>query len=214
MAASLMAVYYAVQQQRVLGRLLEPEQVRRWIRGPVWAESQRTQWKKKSKRNLACEPDAFHPDDGASEDDLRLSMMQRCYKPAVSSVLTVSAPHLLLSTSILGLLLSMAIYLGFVWTKDLDEKVAGKHDSRNVFILFIASWGVCWLVYALSDAAEEEDLPLEYGVLQQNVNAWLLMNHQTVKEWGYEIHDIGNGNARIRAAGEKWQSLSTEQPTD
>ena len=40
------------------------------------------------------------------------------------------------------LLLALAVYQGFIWTKSLDT-VAGNNDSRNVFIAYIVGTGYC-----------------------------------------------------------------------
>lgn len=84
--------------------------------------------------------------------------------PSVASVLTVSAPNILLDSSINSLLVGLGIYFGFVWTRDLDE-VAGAKSSEAVFITYIVGLMVCYWVFALSNAVvadksytSEEDL--------------------------------------------------------
>jgi hypothetical protein len=68
----------------------------------------------------------------------------------VSPVLVVLVPGVLLSAAILFLLLGFGIYLGFVWTRELDT-LAGHHDSRDVFIVYFVVLAVCYVVYTLSD---------------------------------------------------------------
>lgn len=43
----------------------------------------------------------------------------------------------------------MGVYLGCVWTRDLDSEASGG-DSRAVFIIYIVSASVCYCVYSLS----------------------------------------------------------------
>lgn len=58
------------------------------------------------------------------------------FTSALSSVITVSAPSLLLSWALLLLLTGMGVFLGFIWVRELDVD-AGVNDSRAVFIVNI-----------------------------------------------------------------------------
>jgi hypothetical protein len=193
MNASLMAVYYAVKQQRTLGRLITPLQVRRWIRGPIYHG---TNTKMKRRLNIACEPSAYVPRKNCTEEELRLDVLRCCFRPDVASVLTVSAPHLLLSSSILSLFVTMGVYLGFVYTRELDEK-AGPNDSRNVFIFFIVTLFLSQLVLAVSAFAEDEERILEFGMLQSNLNQWLGRNDDVVRGWGYSVEEHEDGTVSM-----------------
>jgi hypothetical protein len=114
LVSSIMAVYYATSQFRILGRCLQAEQVKAWIRG-----------KDKYKKHL--------------------------YLPSSASVLTVSAPNMLLSSALNSFLIGLGIYLGFTWTRGLDE-AAGVDGSRAVFITYLVGLVFCYGVYALSGA--------------------------------------------------------------
>ena len=78
----------------------------------------------------------------------------KSFAPAPSSVLTVSAPGLLLSASLYFLLIGFGVYLGFMWTRALDD-LAGPDDSREVFIIYLVSLVFCYGLYSISDAAHD-----------------------------------------------------------
>ncbi|KAB2105012.1 hypothetical protein AG0111_0g7137 [Alternaria gaisen] len=69
--------------------------------------------------------------------------------PSVASVLTVSAPNMLLSASLNTFLVGLGVYFGNVWTRNLDES-AGSSASRAVFIVYIVGLALCYGIYALS----------------------------------------------------------------
>lgn len=70
-------------------------------------------------------------------------------KPAASSILTISAPVMLLSASLNSVLAGFGVYFGFIWTKDLDQN-ASTSDSRAVFLVYIIGLGLSYGIYALS----------------------------------------------------------------
>jgi hypothetical protein len=69
--------------------------------------------------------------------------------PSVASVITVSTPNMLLSSSLDSFLVGLGVYLGFIWTQNPD-RTAGVNSSRAVFITYIVGLTVCYGVYALS----------------------------------------------------------------
>ncbi len=83
-----------------------------------------------------------------------LAKLVRSLVPAPSSVLTVSAPGLLLSASLYFLLIGFGVYLGFMWTRALDD-LAGPDDNRDVFIIYLISLIFCYGLYSMSDAAHD-----------------------------------------------------------
>jgi len=112
LVSSIIAVYYATKQYRMLGRCLYAEQVRTWIKNKA---------------------------SSTGVDEF----------PSVASVITVSAPNMLLSFSLNSFLVGLGIYLGFTWTQSLDE-TAGDNGSRAVFITYMAGLCACYGIYALS----------------------------------------------------------------
>jgi ABC-type multidrug transport system fused ATPase/permease subunit len=90
--------------------------------------------------------------------------------PALSAVLAVSAPGVLLSASVLFLLLGFGIYLGFVWSRALDAD-AGKGDSRDVFIVYIIVLAVVYMVYTLSDIYQDYGTDATVrGAIERTIN--------------------------------------------
>ena len=55
----------------------------------------------------------------------------------------------MMSYAINALILGLAIYQGFVWTRNLDTG-AGKINSRNVFIAYIVSSGFCVVFFSFA----------------------------------------------------------------
>ena len=68
---------------------------------------------------------------------------------SLSAMFILSAPSTMMSYAIIAFILGLAIYQGFVWTKNLDIG-AGKINSRNVFIAYIVSTGYCGLFFSLA----------------------------------------------------------------
>ena len=157
-----MAVYYTGTQQRIMGRLLYPQQVRAWIRG-------------KGGLYQPFDPDAYLSDPDyrsrwgltrwmlnkltePGNSTIMRSAYSRSFSPSPASVITISAPQLLLSASLNSFLVGLGVYQGFVWHRNLDPN-AGPNDSRNVFIIYIVSVGLCYVVYSLSTAVQDEQSP-------------------------------------------------------
>ena len=84
-------------------------------------------------------------------------LLIRSLVPAPSSVLMMSAPGVLLSASLYFLLIGFGIYLGFMWTRNLDD-LAGPKDSRDVFIVYLVSLSFCYGLYSISDAAHDRQV--------------------------------------------------------
>jgi hypothetical protein len=123
-------VYYAGNLVWKVGRLLSGFRIRAWIRS--------------SNKGIL---DIFR-------DTSKGTKTVRTLIPALSAVLAVSAPGVLLSASILFLFLGFGIYLGFVWSRALDTD-AGKGDSRNVFIVYAVVLAVFYIAYTLSDIYQD-----------------------------------------------------------
>jgi hypothetical protein len=82
-------------------------------------------------------------------DNFQLDIIESCFTPSEASVITISAPQMLLSASLLMLLIALGIYLGFLWTRSLDQS-AGINDSRSVFITYVVGLAVSGFVYSIS----------------------------------------------------------------
>lgn len=83
-------------------------------------------------------------------------------KASLPAVFILSAPFTTVKVSIFGFLTGLAIYQGFMWTKDLDT-LAGRHDSRDVFITFIVGTGACFLFFWATSTAKSIESLLRIG---------------------------------------------------
>ena len=168
--SSLGAVYYANTLQNALGRLLNGRQVRAWLLGGFDAEWQPESQQRDANKSLSRSlldlwqtvPHNNHVYWDAHDLLIRLlnfgSPFTRpglpAYVPGVASVVTVSAPELLLSASVIALLTGLGVYLTFIWQLGLDED-AGSKNSMSVFIFFIVSTTISFAIYSLSRAMQE-----------------------------------------------------------
>ncbi|OAL43353.1 hypothetical protein IQ07DRAFT_637092 [Pyrenochaeta sp. DS3sAY3a] len=105
-----------------------------------------------------------------------------CFTPCVSSVITVSAPQMLLSTSLVSLLLGIGVYFGFIWTRNLDTD-AWPNESRNVLIVYLVSVIVCSLVYSISRFIQDDDTRTEGSTLRNYVKEYIKHHPDVVNEW-------------------------------
>lgn len=174
-----MAVYYASTQHRSMGRLLLPGQVRGWIRG-----------------EYDQEPDITSTD---------MTELLKPFKPSPTSVLTISAPQLLLSSSLYSFLVGLGVYVSFVWRRQLDPD-AGFNDSRNIFVTYVVSIAVCEIIYSVSSVAQEEQKnTMPKLIVEENCTKFLeKLSSQT------ERRQISIGNEQSRQSSLKNPSYAAQ----
>ncbi|KAH8744283.1 hypothetical protein F5882DRAFT_455077 [Hyaloscypha sp. PMI_1271] len=176
--------------------------VRKWIRGRVYEKLELSLTEMfEGRRNLSCDPDKLIPSLHLTEPEPRLSILKYCFRPGIASVLSVSAPQALLSASLISLLIAFGIYLGFTWTRSLDTNASGS-DSRNVFIFYITTLFICFLVYSLSSLAQNEDRISEYSVMEKSLDKWLQHNEHVVRSWGNGYQNIISPIVRAASGGD------------
>jgi hypothetical protein len=142
-----MAVYYATNQYRKLGRFLHADEVKAWI--------------------CPTEKMPLSPE----------SSLQQLL-PSAASVLTVSAPNMLLSASLNAFLVGLGVYFGYVWTRNLDES-AGPSASRAVFIVYVIGLALCYGIYSLSSlVASDQSHTSEWDVLLDLLSSKARVQHQ------------------------------------
>lgn len=150
LVASLVSVHCAGAQHRVMGRCLSASHIQDWIENST-----------DGMRSV-----------GESWNDLRRNPKPRKI-PAASSILTMSAPVMLLSASLNAFLAGFGVYLGFTWVKDLDE-AAGGADSHKVFLVYTIGLAVCYGFFMLSEyvsqIASTDGFELE--CLLKKANPW------------------------------------------
>lgn len=188
---ALMAVCYSTAQNRTMGRLLSPRQIRQWIRGNIAFPDSRqlppveyalTILHSSSVRVEDLDLHMLHREMAFVHDELnedggilrrhRFSPTMQSFIPSVASVITVAAPQVLLSTSLIFLLVALGVYFGFVWTSNLDTS-AGVYDNRNVFIFYLVGLLVCFVVYSLSHLVQEANAVSNFEVLETHYREFL-----------------------------------------
>ena len=149
-----MVVYYACGQQRIMGRLLYPQQIRAWIRAFPFSD-----FFSHKKLDEVSEIEVLAKSLGKSyrgNSQRKIDWQHfRPFLPGVASIIIVSAPELLLSASLNSFLVGLGVYLGFIWTRNLDL-LAGANDSRDVFIVYIVSIALCYIVYSLASSVQND----------------------------------------------------------
>jgi hypothetical protein len=173
----------------VMGRLLSAKQIRQWIRGGSRAfDRYRIVPNFRPSQAAPGDPGDFRPvRDG--DRDILADIRRRCFLPSATSVITISAPQMLLSASLFALLIGFGIYLGFTWTKNLDLD-AGSNDSKNIFITYIVTLGVCLIVYSVSGLVHEDDPRSESQILLDYMNQFFEANPSFGHEWGYRVEQL------------------------
>lgn len=134
------------------------------------------------------DPDDFKPNRW-DRMNLKRAIIKQCLTPSASSVITISAPQMLLSTSLCSLLIGFGVYFGFIWTRSLDPN-AGLHDSRNVFITYMTGLIVSSLVYSISQLFQDDDKRTEGAIMEDYLKEYVENNPETVIKWGVEAEIV------------------------
>lgn len=172
-------MYYASTQQRVIGRLLQAKQVRGWIRGLLPAQRGDSFWQFERSHKYRGDPIDFITLASSGREYLSpKNIMEQCFTPSISSVITISAPQILLSTSLLSLLLGLGMYFGFVWTRRLDVD-AGIDGSRNLLIFYLTALTLCFGMYSISRLIQDDDVRTE-GMILLGYAKDFLENHADI----------------------------------
>jgi hypothetical protein len=151
-----------------------------------------------------CEPEEFPAEDIMRYPSvfmkpglMKTGLMQLSFKPSVAAVLTIAAPHILLSVAVFALLIALGIYFGFTWTRDLDTN-AGPHDSRNVFIFYVFGLAVCIGVYMISSVIQDDEEETEYNIVEQYCDEWLDAHEDVVRSWNLQAVTVNRrGRDRV-----------------
>ncbi|RWA04516.1 hypothetical protein EKO27_g10588 [Xylaria grammica] len=93
-----------------------------------------------------------------------LTFLEIGNRPSVASVITISAPFFLLVVALHFFLVGFGIWLGFVWTRQLDQSAA-QGDSLAVFITYAVGLGTCYSIYTLSYDSVNTDETLQKWIL-------------------------------------------------
>ena len=131
--------------------------------------------------------------------DIRRNIIYHCFTPSAACVITISAPQMLLSSSLAMLLIALAIYFGFTWTRKLDTN-AGLNDSRNIFITYIVGLTIAGLVYGVSKLFQNDEKRSELQIVEGYLDEYLAKHPEARTRWrldspqledGIELADMG-----------------------
>ncbi|ATZ52382.1 hypothetical protein BCIN_08g01250 [Botrytis cinerea B05.10] len=182
---ALVSVYYSVTQQRILGRLIKAKDVRHWIRGRKQAVNRIFSMEVSFKLD-PCEPDDYSPED-LNIRDFKRDFERQCFLPSPLSVITLSAPQMLLSGSLSLLLIGLGIYLGKFWIRELDPTEPAA-DSRNVFILYFIGLYFSGGMYVVLGWFHGSDKRSESEVIDGYVNRYLSSHADVLSRWNVDRH--------------------------
>lgn len=133
------SVYAAVTLQRTIGRLYDPQDIITWIMGSGQA-----------------------PHNSQSQVPIIARKNLKVLFSILFAAQMLSAPPALVNVSLSAFLMGLSIYLGFIWTRNLDE-AAGVNDSRNVFITFIVCASVFLGMYTVPTAMKGQSHRETFG---------------------------------------------------
>lgn len=148
LVSSLIAVHYATRKYRHLGRCSRAAQVQGWI-------------------GYKTVKGKIRPASSLCDIESTDTRNRREKIPSVASVLTMSAPKMLLSFSLHSFLMGLAFYFGWVWTQNLDEDASVK-GSRAVFVTYMVGLVSCYYVYSLSNLVMADQNYVSWGSLIEN----------------------------------------------
>jgi len=179
--SGLIAVLYACNQQMTIARNIRWEDLWDWLNDAhvnasllscgCRAAPSRPGGNHRHHKKHGNPPDK--PDDQTERRDEFLV-------PDIFAVILLSAPRKLIHYSLDAYLIGIAAYLGLMWKKaGADDPT---EDDRNIFIFFICTFGICYLVYYLSSIANRcKGTPYQ--------NDWELLERRNKQEIG--VKELG-----------------------
>lgn len=154
-----LSVFFSTRIQRSLTALASAEDVKDWLCKPV-SHKDYTSFEKELRPRITRAQAA--PAAGGERDLVRKEIVQflekhRWKHASFYSCASLSTPPELLNSSMGAFLVGLGIYLGCVWTQDLDP-VAGKTASRALLICYVtvAALGIGRFYWA--DQGKEKEL--------------------------------------------------------
>ncbi|PGH11455.1 hypothetical protein AJ80_07135 [Polytolypa hystricis UAMH7299] len=163
LASSLTAVYFSTTQRRDMSRFLNAKEA--YINNPNLASF----FSADRHRDPPCDPSDYVPQQ-PSMHDLKLSLMRQCFVPSVGSVITLSAPQMLLKSSLSALLVAVGVYFGY-------------NAIENVFVVYIVSLVFCGAVYSLTREIQTRDGRTPFMIVEGYMTDWVLDNPTIVQRW-------------------------------
>jgi hypothetical protein len=166
------------------------------------------------------EPDKY-VQEPLNIDNFEKDIIGSCFTPSEASVITISAPQMLLSASLLMLLIALGIYLGFLWTRRLDQS-AGINDSRSVSITYVVGLAVSGFVYSISQLFQDLENRSERQIVEGYLKEYVRdeNNSNVVRRWGVDANVDGDGVLSFtpissgNSTAETHETQAEQQPAD
>lgn len=160
-----LSVYFCVTTQKIIGTKYTPHEIRHWLTAPLprgilpqlnHVERELAQLAELAEKAGVSSVNAeIAPHIEAGEfEQFRTTIMTKT--PSILSVVVLSAPAFILNISLSALLIALGVYLGFIWTRNLDTD-AGLHDSRNVLIFYVVGVFSMIAVYFVPNALKDSE---------------------------------------------------------
>jgi hypothetical protein len=148
-----LAVYFAVMTQKRVAMLYTARETRAWLEGPLPARVLRVvnHMEYLLGTNSFTEPEQAFTEPEQVEEFRRVLSTRH---PSVYAVLVMGIPAFMLNVSLGTLLAGLGVYLGFIWTRELDTQ-AGPNDSRNVFVFYIVGIFTIIATYFIPNALKD-----------------------------------------------------------
>jgi hypothetical protein len=159
-----LSVFFAVLLQRIIGSLYEVRTLRAWLSSlDTYPDIEGL----RALKNILQLSSTHLPSDTGQGDVEAARSLQEIFAKfdlqqhrigvvSLFSALILETPRSMINISLGSFLTGLAIYFGFLWTRDLDAN-AGPGDSRNVFIIFIVTVLCCIGMYSVPRGIKSND---------------------------------------------------------
>ncbi len=157
-----LSVFFAVLLQRIIGSLYEALALRAWL------SSLDTYPNMKDLKEFLQQSFASSASDTSQRDVEAARVLMKDHFAnfdlqqrkigfvSVVSTLILETSRSMINISLGSFLTGLAVYFGFLWTRDLDAN-AGPGDSRNVFIIFSVAVLCCIGMYSVPRGIKRKD---------------------------------------------------------
>ncbi|KAI9641688.1 hypothetical protein NHQ30_009544 [Ciborinia camelliae] len=172
---ALIAVLYSNLQQRILGRLLTPQDIRQWIRGP----------------GKSCNPHNYVKPSRIQ--DFGSDIERSCFTPSITSVIIISTPRVLISSSLGLLFIALGIYLGHLSLLNLDPD-AKPNNTGIIFLLYVIGLAVYGSGYIASQFFNDDENFSESDIVHGYLKKWTASGSGRNQLAAWEIEPIFVGN--------------------
>lgn len=165
LVSGTLSVFFAVLLQRIIGSLYEARTLRAWLSSLDTYPDMRDLRALKKILQLS----STHSTSDTSQGDVEAAArtlqenftkfdleQRRIGVVSLFSALILETPRSMINISLGSFLTGLAVYFGFLWTRDLDVN-AGPGDSRNVFIIFIVTVLCCIGMYSVPRGIKSND---------------------------------------------------------